>query len=285
MFNSTQLGDNNSLMMAKIPFLAHFHPSVSLFASSLLNGDTLPNKPDLSLHTLIHFLDRFVYRNARSSTAAPRGVSIMQPLAGGDTSHLLVSARHTSRGQAPVNSEAFRRLKSDHVAADEAFFHDYFTRVGRTKPGELRRSAVSGVDKKKESEDEDIEEEIWKALVNSRPELDDDEQSDSSLGMEDLESDSEDISPNLETKQPGDLNLDGVSYDGEDTDLESELISDSEALLESEEYVPSKIDRTFENQSLASGLHNQKRRKLKQLPTFASAEDYAAVLNGDDDEG
>ncbi|KAI4086360.1 MAG: hypothetical protein L6R37_008421 [Teloschistes peruensis] len=62
-----------------LPFLKHYHPSVSLFAARLLTHDAMPPKTDLSSHTLIHFLDRFVYRNPKSTTAA-RGASIMQPI-------------------------------------------------------------------------------------------------------------------------------------------------------------------------------------------------------------
>jgi len=285
--------DLTLLMVVKTPYLAHFHPSVSLYASSLIGHDSLPNKPDLSLHTLIHFLDRFVYRNAKSTAAGPRGMSIMQPLAGGDASHLLVSARYTSRGQAPVNSEAFLRLKSDDVAADEAFFHNYFNRVGKTKSAV--QSVARGDNESKGPQDEDDENEIWKALVNSRPELEGDEQNDSDLEMEDLESDSEDNSLALNSSQPLGLQDDEDSPDGEDTGPELDLASEDEAFFASDDDIPSDIGRILGDGSVSSerfretasrGKHPiKKRRKLKHLPTFASADEYAAMLNGDDGDG
>ncbi|KAI9879392.1 MAG: hypothetical protein M1830_008611 [Pleopsidium flavum] len=275
------------------PFLAHFHPSVSMYASSLIGQDSLPNKPDLSLHTLIHFLDRFVYRNARSTAAGPRGMSIMQPLAGGDASYLLVSARYTSRGQAPVNSEAFLSLKSDDVAVDEAFFHDYFNRVGKAKPAVPRSSVVREDNERKGDQDEGSEDEIWKALVNSRPELEGDEESDNDLEMEDLESDSEDDSVVLDSKQRLGLQDDGVSQDGKDIGPELDLVSEDEAFFASDDNLPSDTDRTIGVRSASSERLQEadsrgkrqikKRRKLKHLPTFASADEYAAVLNVDDE--
>jgi ribosome biogenesis protein MAK21 len=49
----------NSCLWELLPFLAHFHPSVSVGAERVLGHVVVPGKPDLELHTLIHFLDRF----------------------------------------------------------------------------------------------------------------------------------------------------------------------------------------------------------------------------------
>ena len=42
-----------------LPLLQHFHPSVSIFADSLVTQKTMPPKPDPTQHSLMHFLDRF----------------------------------------------------------------------------------------------------------------------------------------------------------------------------------------------------------------------------------
>jgi len=62
------------------------------------------------MHTLIHFIGHFFYRNPKKTAHGPCGASIMQPLAGGDTSCLLISARDKSGPEAPVNTEAFWKI-------------------------------------------------------------------------------------------------------------------------------------------------------------------------------
>ena len=247
-----------------------------------MTHDSLPSKPDLSLHTLIHFLDRFVYRNARSTAAGPRGMSIMQPLAGGDATLFLASARYSSRGKAPVNSEAFLRRGVKDVAADEAFFHDYFSRLGKANAAVKRKRVARGHDPATRSDDEDKERDIWKALVMSRPELEGDEQSDGEMDLEDVFSGSEAES----------LPLDN---DGEKTGTDLDLESDDEVFVASDTELPLDVDRTLRDGLLvrqmpqATAAHGnppvKKRRRLKHLPTFASADSYAAMLSSDNEDG
>ena len=58
-----------SCMWDVLPYLSHYHPSVTVSADHILDHKALPGQPDLTLHTLIHFLDRFVYKNAKLSAA------------------------------------------------------------------------------------------------------------------------------------------------------------------------------------------------------------------------
>ena len=282
---------DTSTLWEIIPFLQHYHPSVSLFANRLITHEPMPPKPDLSLNTLIHFLDRFVYRNPKATTA-PRGASIMQPMVGGDSSALLISAHsNKSNSKQPVNSEAFWKQESGKVNADEVFFHKYFSTLGRGREKAKNKKS----DKKKggeDSEDEEEEEEIWKALVESRPELDgasdggysDD---DGGSGIEDLE---EEGDSELDDQEEQD-DMNGVEND----DGGLHIDEDDEALLDTDAEVPSDLEEAFqkdlqssnrkESQSLPEQGENRgkKRRRLKNLPTFASAEDYAKMLVGDDD--
>ena len=278
-------------MMTKTPYLRHFHPSVTLYASSLMSHDSRPSKPDLSLHTLIHFLDRFVYRNARSAAAGPRGMSIMQPLAGGDGT-FLASARYSSKGQAPLNSEAFLRREVKDVAADEAFFHDYFSRIGKAGTAAKRKVVARSHEPATASDDEENERDVWKALVMSRPELEGDEQSDSEMELEDVFSGSEAEVVALDNTDAPGSDDDAYSEAAENTATDLDLESDDEAFVASDTEIPSDIDRDLRDEPLtqeAPAPHGKpptkKRRRLKHLPTFASAEDYATMLNGDDDDG
>ena len=275
--------DRSSLWEA-VPLMQHYHPSVALFATRLLTQGEMPPKPDLSLNSLIHFLDRFVYRNPKV-TKPPRGASIMQPMAGGDSSALLVSAySEKSSIEQPVNSEAFWKQASEKVNADEVFFHKYFSTLGGGKAGTSKKQTErkAGVE---DSEDEADEDEIWEALVESRPEVG--EGSD-----EDMESDAEDI-------DDGKLNLESVRTDesvednlAEDSEGLSDLdVADDEALLDSDDEVPSDLGEAFEKtitsdkpKSVAeseSRRRGSKRRRLRSLPTFALADDYAKMLEED----
>ncbi|KAF9640047.1 putative ccaat-box-binding transcription factor protein [Lasiodiplodia theobromae] len=162
------------------PLRLHFHPSVSLFASRLLYGATdMPPKPDPTLHTLMHFLDRFAYRNARqkgtAAGGATKGVSIMQPMAGSATkADLLVRAGgDAAKLEAPLNSEAFWRKKVEDVAADEVFFHQYFEKSGvaAQKKGRRQGRKAAEEDDEEGAGSDAEEQEIWKALVGSRPDV------------------------------------------------------------------------------------------------------------------
>lgn len=97
----------------------HFHPSVSLQATQLLLSQPITGSSDISLNTLVSFLDRFVYRNPKK-TLQPKGASIMQPAAASDSTGMIVNkkgARSTDGGY--VNSEAFWRKKIEDVPADQ----------------------------------------------------------------------------------------------------------------------------------------------------------------------
>ena len=277
---------NTADKVLQTPFLLHFHPSVALFASKLISHEDMPPKPDLSLHTLIHFLDRFVYRNAKL-TNGPRGASIMQPMAGGDTSGLLVSARSKVAIQEPVNLEAFWKTDNDKVGADEVFFHKYFSTMGKGKLKAKKKKAERKTEKGSDGEEEN-EGEIWKALVDSRPEVEGSEVSDD-FGTDELDSvmeDSEESESVLSDQNDAESNdMDGKAEEiGEMIEFE-----DDEALLGSDDEVPLDLDKTFSKDQLQFGVQGplevttgsksgKKRRKLKHLPTFASADDYAAML-------
>jgi ribosome biogenesis protein MAK21 len=258
-----------------------------MFADRLLSGEKMPPKPDLASHTLAHFLDRFVYRNAKTSTSGLRGSSIMQPLSGGDSKGILLSNRTTQNGQTPLNSEAFWRKKVEDVAVDEIFFHKYFSQIGKGKqiPKKKVAKAATGSD----HEEDDNEDEIWQALVDSKPEVEGPSDDDSDLEMlnlddSDASSDGEDGGVDIEDSD------DEVDVEGSDEGF-LDAVEDRDALVDTDEDAGSTINELFEKE-LEKGVDveekeettRQKRRRLKNLPTFASVDDYAAMLDNDDDE-
>ncbi|KAI9829802.1 MAG: hypothetical protein M1826_005379 [Phylliscum demangeonii] len=317
-----------------LPLTVHYHPSVTLFADRLLHTQAAkPPKPDLSLHTLVHFLDRFVYRNAKTNTA-PRGVSLMQPLTGDTSAYgLLLSKRDTSRAQPPVNAEPFAHQKPEDVKVDEVFFHRYFSqlkRAGRAKPkrrkndgeeddedeGERRpekrrkKARASGDEGDESDDDDDDDDEVWKALVGSRPDVagadDFDDEDDVDLDLDDLDSSDEgdDDDGDALFGSAADLVEDGSEREGGRLDEDEDEDEDEDAEAEAE---PDADDTDADDAAAAAAaIHGRatastepssrrglspptkrssKRRKLKHLPTFASADDYAHMLGGEDEDG
>ena len=294
--------------------LQHYHPSVSLFASRLLTHASMPPKPDLSLNTLIHFLDRFVYRNPKTSTknSGTKGVSIMQPLLAGDKSSVLVS-NAGGREKPAVNSDHFWKLNTENVGADEVFFHKYFSVIGRGKEKRKEKKAKKERAKKGDESDEDDdgdEEEIWKALVGSQPEVDgvDDGGEEGFGDLEDLGDDNEDEDMNPEDGEDADAHGKYEADDvGEEDDMPDLGDSDSDAaLLASDDELPSDLDTAFEaelqtnnkkqkaeptpgtmapDSSGRESKRGRKRQRLRNLPTFASAEEYEKMLGGEEEEG
>lgn len=294
----------------------HFHPSVSVNASHLLNHHPMSGKPDMTIHTLTHFLDRFIYRTPKAS-ATTRGGSIMQPLAGSDTKDRLVVTAKGSQ-DLPPNSEEFWKKKTEDVAAEDVFFHEYFSRVGKSKDKAQKKRAKDAGGRGEENAEglSDAESEIWEALVKSRPDLEDAGDSDDDLDLDDLESaydqgendeaaesdggvifndesdeEMEDLDaaaesdaeePPTKGKTKGKKMEEEEALDEED-DFDMDA-SDEEAFVGSDEELPSDIDLggvELPKEDEASG--RKKRRKLKHLPTFASADDYAALLAGEDE--
>lgn len=276
-------------------FVSHYHPTVAVYASSLLSGEEQP-KPDLGLYTLAHFLDRFVYKNAKEKTTS-RGSSIMQPLGGAQTGSLLVKASNLSGGTLPANTENWLSKKVEDIRPDEKFFFEYFT----SKQNKLKEKAET---KKADFDEEDEnDDEIWQALVNSRPEVEDgsddglsfdeadfldydDGSSEEALeeaneedeeideeGIEEIEEEEED------EEEDGDDEAEGAK--GSDSDGPDMFGLNSEDELSDDEPAPEPSKKRSRE---ASGEKKTKKTKLSSLPVFASVDDYSQYLDSEDDE-
>jgi ribosome biogenesis protein MAK21 len=244
---------------------------MSLLASDLTNMNSKIPKPELSEHTLIHFLDRFVYKNPKTKSSSTKGSSIMQPLAKASGAKVLLNPKTGADPSQPLNSEAFWKQKVEAVPADQIFFHQYFTRLG--KEGTKKQPKQKGGD-----EDSSDEDEIWDAVVTA-------------AGGEDVEMDDEDDGLN-----PDDFMSD-EDMDDADEAAEVELLEDEDDLVEfgsddedlsnEEEETDSEPVQQVEAVNPANIRDEKDRRKrrkqLKSLPTFASMDDYAAMLESDED--
>jgi ribosome biogenesis protein MAK21 len=217
----------------------------------------------------------------------------MQPLAGGEGRGVFVSNRLTQHQQEPLNSESFWRKKIGDVAIDEVFFHKYFNHVGKAKKPTRQQAKPLQSSEGMNGEEDDAknEDQIWQALVESRPEVEGHSEDDSDLEMLDLE-DSDDHSSlgsgvDLEESNDGedagseDFDVDALreidgdlsSNDGKDGPRDmSDLFRDE--LNKDDDFAGKAVEDRKNSRS--------KRRKLKNLPIFASTEEYAEMLEDDD---
>ncbi|KAL9623109.1 MAG: hypothetical protein Q9160_002623 [Pyrenula sp. 1 TL-2023] len=306
---------DNACLWELSPFLSHFHPSVSVGAEHLMNHEALSGKPDLNLHTLSHFLDRFVYRNPKiSQTSSSRGSSMMQPMAGSESSVLLVGGK-AHRQDLPINMQTSLDKSEGDMKPEDAFFHQYFKSLGKDKSKQKtketrkeKKKAKTDADSNEEAEEAE-EQEIWGAMMQSQPELEgaaggdgaDFDSDDDGLEMSDLDSDysrndedsddeEQDEDEEALENMAGDAEAassDALALDDDEDDLLSSLAGDESS--EEEVDVSTVKKQTKKSGSglielpLADEKGGKRRKKLKNLPTFASVEDYMDLV--EDEEG
>jgi ribosome biogenesis protein MAK21 len=259
---------------------------VSAYATSVLEQNAKVTKPELDSHSLIRFLDKFVYKEPKATDSA-RGVSIMQPLkATKDLGDIWLGSRAAGVAAKSVNSATFKDKKSEDVAAEDIFFHKYFQQAGKEGKKPTKKTATAGAD----DDEEGAEDEIWKALVAAQPDIEGDDGD--SEGFDDLDDDemaSDDDDLDEDEDESGAFDLDddmeidtdsdgGVDIEG--TDDEAEGAEDSDGLVAVEEDEdPGKAARDE-----AKEKRKNRRKELKALPTFASVDDYAELLGQEPDE-
>lgn len=271
---TTQCAIRMTNSLFQVPIQQHFHPAVERFTSALLDKTQKMTKPDMESHTLIKFLDKFVYRNAKASDA--RGASIMQPLkAAKDIGDIWLGGGRSSAFTTQVNSAAFWNKKADDVAAEDVFFHKYFQHVAKEPKESTKKARATG----DEDADEDAEEdEIWKALVNAQPDIDEDA---SDAGFDDLDeldmASDDDSSPALSLDGDDDDEEEGEDDDG----VEFNDFSDEEDGDEEDGLVAPDVAESDEEKG---DKRRARKKMIKGLPTFASVDDYAELLAGEEDD-
>lgn len=250
--------------------MQHYHPAVLVYASSVMGSDVATEKPDLESHSLIRFLDKFAYRNAKTKEVT-RGGSIMQPLQVNTSgSDMWLRSKSAAASGSSVNNASFWTKKVENVAAEDAFFHEYFSQIGRTGEAPTRRKA-SEAEAGKEDEDED---EVWKALTagqggdevdveeDEEPEMDDD----FAAGMAEDDDSASDM-PNWDSSSESDEGGADVE-DGED-----EFAAAGSAFDDEDEE-----EEGADEQPSKAAKPKSRRQQLRELPMFASVDDYAELL-------
>jgi ribosome biogenesis protein MAK21 len=113
-----------------MPLVNHYHPAISLHARQLLSSQPLTASADLSLNTISHFLDRFVYKNpkqvkpnannANVVIGKGKGASAMQPAASGlEGGGVKLMKGEMGVLEERVNEGGFLRRKESDVPVDQ----------------------------------------------------------------------------------------------------------------------------------------------------------------------
>ncbi|KAF8493588.1 CBF/Mak21 family-domain-containing protein [Gautieria morchelliformis] len=298
----------SSCLWELLPLLHHYHPSVALHARQLLSHAKVTATADLGLNTLSHFLDRFVYRNAKKPR--PKGTSAMQPAAHDDGTGM-VHAGKVAGAIDFVNAEGFRKRDEDDVPADQVFFHKFFSqkhekeqaragkagkRLGKRKDdGEEDDDDEAGGSGVEEGNDSDPEEaEIWSAMKKSVPELGGSDLDDESLGSE-APLDDDDDEGRVDVGEESDDDAHSPrSSGGSELDFiedEDDLISDGGEPAGLIEYPSGASDEDSDGDGEWQGFGSEPKtlkrgrdaesggkKKRRKVATFASYEDYAAMI-------
>ncbi|KAF7652757.1 hypothetical protein LDENG_00092750 [Lucifuga dentata] len=275
----------------------HFHPSVSLFAKTILQGGFVEYSGDpLQDFTLIRFLDRFVFRNPK------------QPKGKQNTDASVLQPRHRLPVHAlPANCEEFLSKDESQIPVDEVFFYRFFKKRQQEKR-KLRPPRRDGDDESVEDVDDDEFEKILDSCegdsyfteLKDEDELDfagnvkkktkrkktseewDSDSDDSDVDDLDDEEvslgsmDEEDFGDKLEEEGGAFMDPDaGGDEDDEVAELEEDDDKDSEE--ETSEIRRKKIKRKSSEETNAS---NQKKKKRKKDgAAFASAEEFGFLLD------
>ena len=162
------------------------------------------------------------------------------------------------------------------MAAEDTFFHEYFSQIGRTSEASKRRVAPES-EEAKEDQDED---EVWKALTagNGEDEVDMDDFDDAMADGDDSESDLPDWDSSSESDEAteGEEAAEGANADegGDDDFVAVGSVFDDEA----EDGIEGGVEDGGKDKTDKKSRQKSRRQQLRELPMFASVDDYAELL-------
>ncbi|AWP20443.1 putative CCAAT/enhancer-binding protein zeta-like [Scophthalmus maximus] len=282
----------------------HFHPSVSLFAKTILEGGFVLYSGDpLQDFTLIRFLDRFVFRN-------PKQLKGKQ-----NTDTGVLGPRHRLPVNfLPVNCDEFLSKEESQIPVDEIFFHRFFKK--RQQEKQVRRPRRDGDNESVEDVDDDEFEKILDSCegdsyfidlskedldfagnVKSKKgkkgaedsddsdgsdvdDLDDEELSLGSMDEEDFGDELEDeggafMDPDGDDEEVPELDDDDAAFGDSDDETEAPVIS---PLTKKKTKRKSSEEIDFSG-SLGSKPGGKKKKGKKDVAMFASAEEFGSLLD------
>ncbi|NXN94387.1 CEBPZ protein, partial [Rhinopomastus cyanomelas] len=272
----------------------HFHPSVALFARTILEGNHIQYSGDpLQDFTLMRFLDRFVYRNPKLHRGKENTSSVvMQPR----KKQFMADTRSLA-----VNSREFRARDESRVPVDEVFFHRFYSKFDKRTEKQRRQDDEESV--------EDVDDEEFERALDSFEGAD---------GAIDLDQDDLDFAGNIEKRVKAgkkgrrheesggdwgdsddeddfsDLDDEEVSLGSMEEDFEEDLdeeggvfmdVDDDNSLdLNDKKQLESVSKKGKKKKAAAAvgspeGSGRGKRRKLQGASILASAEEFGSLLD------
>ncbi|KAK3516937.1 hypothetical protein QTP70_028227 [Hemibagrus guttatus] len=307
--NPLYCGANHSTLWELQKLADHYHPSVALFAKTILQGGHIQYSGDpLQDFTLIRFLDRFVFRNPKQTKGKQNtDATVMQPKHKQTMNNIRTLA---------VNSEEYLAKEESQIPVDEVFFYRFFKKregVKRLrKPGDDTES-VEDVDDDEfeqlldtiesdgcftEFKDEDLDfagnvkssskkskksEEVSDSDLDSEDDLDDEELSLGSMAEEDFGDELED---------DGGAFMEPGGDDDEVPELEDDDDGDFEDFDEdmdepAEDSTGGKKGKRKSSGHLGSfdskPSKKKKRGKMEDTAMFAAAEEFGDLLDENSD--
>ncbi|XP_065820085.1 CCAAT/enhancer-binding protein zeta isoform X1 [Labrus bergylta] len=307
--NPSFCGADHSTLWELQRLSLHFHPTVSLFAKTILQGGSIQYSGDpLQDFTLIRFLDRFVFRN-------PKQLKGQQNT---DAAAMMPKQRFAIKSL-PVNCEEFLSKEESQIPVEEVFFHRFFRK--RQQEKQLRRPRRDGDDESVE----DVDDEEFEKLLDSceadsyftemaEEDLDfagnvkskkgkkggeDSDDSDDS-DMDDLDDeevslgsmDEEDFGDELGEEGGTFMDADGGGDDDDDDEegkvpeLEDDAFGDSDEEMELPDITPRtkkgkrKSSEELDFSAPSGSQHGKKKKKgKKDAAMFASADEFGSLLD------
>ena len=200
--------------------------------------------------------------------------------------------------QGDEKAKASKKRKSRKGGKDDSSDEESIGDLGFSDKEDEEGEFEMSMAQDEEEEDSEAEAEIWKAMKASMPKKegddemeDEDDEDDSDLEQFNY-TDSEDEAPVEQEDQPFKSAFGKEEDEADDGDDGDNLIEDDDDLIGSDEDMPlfggdmgEGSDGSDTVARTKSQDRKRKKQKLKHLPMFGTAEDYAHLLGASDDDG
>ncbi|TSP57647.1 CCAAT/enhancer-binding protein zeta [Bagarius yarrelli] len=309
--NPLYCGANHSTLWELQKLADHFHPSVSLFAKTILLGEHIQYTGDpLQDFILIRFLDRFVFRNPKQTKGKQNtDATVMRPKHKQGMNNIR---------SLPVNCEEYLAKRESQIPVDEVFFYRFFKkREGEKqlkKPSRDDTESVEDVDDDEferllntiegddfctDFKDDDLDFAGCNVKSNSKKGRKSKEVSDSDLDSEDdLDDDELSLGSMAEEDFGDEPEEDGGAFmdpDGEDDDDEVPELEDDDGFDDFDEDMDDsangstggKKGKRKSSDQLGSfdfkPSNKKKKGKMDETAMFAAAEEFGDLLDENSD--
>ncbi|NXE11626.1 CEBPZ protein, partial [Lophotis ruficrista] len=273
----------------------HFHPSVALFAKTILEGNHIQYSGDpLQDFTLMRFLDRFVYRNPKLHKGKENTSSVvMQPKK---------KQFMKDRQNLAVNSKEFCAKDESKIPVDEVFFHRFYSKFDKRREKQKRQDDEESVE---DVDDDEFERALdafeaadnaidvgpddldFASNIKKKTEGGKKGQRSEESGADWEDSDDEDEFGDLDDEE---VSLGSMEEDfGDDMDEEGGVfmdVSDDDKSLDPNDDKPlksvskkSKRKKDMNFVGSLDGSNQGKKRKLRDAGILASAEEFGYMLD------